>query len=223
MDLPLGFQDAYAPANLRFLAEGLLVTLGVSVLAIAFSFVLGCLVGIVRYARVPVAARLLGIGVELIRNLPLLLLIFFTRFALPEIGIRMSVFWCAVTALTVFEAAMISEIVRGGLRSVDKGQIEAARASGLTYTQCLRHIILPQALRRMVPPTVSQFISLIKDTSLAVIISLPELMHHAKILTGVRYDFVIPVLLAVAVMYFAVNYLLSLVAKKLETREPERA
>ena len=85
-------------------------------------------------------------------------------------------------ALTVFESAMLAEIVRGGLNSIEKGQMEAARSSGLTYVQALRTVILPQALRRMVPNLVSQFISLLKDTSLAVVIALPELLHHAKII-----------------------------------------
>ena len=119
--------------------------------------------------------QLLAFIVEIIRNLPLLLIIFFTYFALPEAGLKLEITTAAIVALTIFEAAMISEIVRSGLLSIEKGQIEAARASGLSYIQALRHIILPQALRRMVPPLVSQFISLLKDTSLAVVISLPEL------------------------------------------------
>jgi putative glutamine transport system permease protein len=121
--------------------------------------------------------------------------------------------------MSIFESAMIAEIVRGGLNSIDKGQVEASRSSGLNYMQTLRHILLPQALRRMVPPIVSQFISLVKDTSLAVVINLPELMHQSKIISSQMYDYVIPVLIEVALLYFMTNYALSLLAKRLEVRQ----
>ncbi|MGE7057253.1 ABC transporter permease subunit, partial [Paenibacillus glucanolyticus] len=98
-------------------------------------------------------------------------------------------------------------------------QIEAARASGLSYMQTLRHVILPLALRRMSPPMVSQFISLIKDTSLAVIISLPELMRNVQILSGSSYSYVIPALVFASLLYFTLNYLLSIIAKQLEARQ----
>ncbi|MBW7461864.1 ABC transporter permease subunit, partial [Paenibacillus sepulcri] len=94
----------------------------------------------------------------------------------------------------------------------------AARSSGLSYVRTLWHIILPQGLRRMVPPLVSQFISLLKDTSLAVIISLPELMNHSKIVIGQSYDYVFPVLLVAAILYFTVNYALSLLSRRFESR-----
>lgn len=114
---------------------------------------------------------------------------------------------------------MIAEIVRSGLSSVDKGHVEAARASGLSYMQTLRHIILPLGLRRMSPPMVSQFIALIKDTSLAVIISLPELMRNVQVLSGSSFAYVIPALIFASLLYFTVNYSLSLVAKRLEARQ----
>ena len=101
---------------------------------------------------------------------------------------------------------MLAEIVRGGLNSIEKGQMEAARSSGLTYVQALRTVILPQALRRMVPNLVSQFISLLKDTSLAVVIALPELLHHAKIIQAQQQSYVIPIFILIALMYFVVNY-----------------
>lgn len=113
---------------------------------------------------------------------------------------------------------MLAEIVRGGLNSIDKGQMEAARSSGLSYVQALRLIILPQALRRMVPNLVSQFISLLKDTSLAVVIALPELLHHAKIIQTQQTSYVIQIFILIAFMYFVVNYGLSLIAKRLELK-----
>lgn len=214
----MDFAGAYSWANIRFLLEGVFMTLQVALIAIGLSFAIAVVVGVLRYAKIFLISPALAVVVETIRNLPLLLIIFFAYFALPEIGIELSVTAAAITGLTVFESAMVSEIVRGGLHSVEKGQIEAARSTGLTYIQTMRHIILPQALRRMVPPIVSQFISLIKDTSLAVVISLPELINHAQIINGHNMNYVIPIYLLVAVMYFIVNYMLSIVSRRLENQ-----
>lgn len=214
----MDFRGAYTGDHILFLLKGLLVTLEIAVIAILLSFIIGSIVGTLRYTKIPVVSQLLAFIVEIIRNLPLLLIIFFTYFALPEAGLKLEITTAAIVALTIFEAAMISEIVRSGLLSIEKGQIEAARASGLSYVQTLWHIILPQALRRMVPPLVSQFISLLKDTSLAVVISLPELMHNAQIINGQNVNYMIPTLILVACMYFVVNYSLSLVSRKLESR-----
>ncbi|AZV59632.1 MULTISPECIES: amino acid ABC transporter permease [Peribacillus] len=214
----MDFAGAYTPDNLKFLLEGFWVTLQVAFISIILSFIIGGLVGIIRYAKVPVLSQILALIVETVRNLPLLLIIFFTYFALPEVRIKLEIIPAAIVALTIFESAMLSEVIRSGLKSIEKGQMEAARSSGLSYTQALIHIILPQALRRMVPPIVSQFISLLKDTSLAVVISLPELTHHGQIIYGQSQKYLIPILILVALMYFIVNYSLSLVAQRLELK-----
>lgn len=217
----MDFIGAYSQEHLAFLWDGFLVTLYVAFISIILSFFFGLIAGTLRYAKVPVLSQLIAVLVETIRNLPLLLIIFFTFFALPEIGIKLEITAAAITALTIFESAMLSEIIRSGLKSIDKGQIEAARSSGLSYTQTLFFIVMPQALRRMVPPIVSQFISLLKDTSLAVVIALPELIHNAQIINGQSADgsYFFPIILLAALMYFAVNYSLSLAARRLEVRQ----
>ncbi|MET0785520.1 MAG: amino acid ABC transporter permease [Paenisporosarcina sp.] len=212
------FIEVYTPDNLKFLLEGFWVTLKVAGISIVLSFILGGIIGTIRYAKIPIVSQLLTVIVETIRNLPLLLIIFFTYFALPELGIDMEIMTAAIAALTIFESAMLSEIIRSGLNSIEKGQIEAGRSSGLNYTQTLTHIVMPQALRRMVPPIVSQFISLLKDTSLAVVIALPELLHNGQILYAQKGS-VIPVFVMVAFMYFIVNYVLSLIARRLELKQ----
>lgn len=214
----MDFLGAFSSQNLLFLLEGFYVTLKVAFISIIFSFIIGGLLGTFRFAKIPFLSKILAVVVETIRNLPLLLIILFTYFALPEIGINLSITVSAIVALTVFESAMLAEIVRGGLNSIEKGQMEAARSSGLSYVQALRLIILPQALRRMVPNLVSQFISLLKDTSLAVVIALPELLHHAKIIQAQQTSYVIPIFILIAFMYFVVNYGLSLIAKRLELK-----
>ncbi|PFN98748.1 glutamine ABC transporter permease [Bacillus sp. AFS076308] len=219
MDVLAPFIEVYKLDNFKFLLEGFGVTLKVAAISIVLSFIIGGLIGTLRYARIPVVSPLLAVVVETIRNLPLLLIIFFAYFALPEIGIEMEITTAAIAALTVFESAMLSEIIRSGLNSIEKGQIEAARASGLNYIQTLRYIIVPQALRRMVPPIVSQFISLLKDTSLAVVIALPDLLHNGQIIYAQKGSYVIPVFVIVALLYFIVNYALSLVARRLEIKQ----
>lgn len=215
----MDFIGAYSFDHLKFLLQGFGVTLLVAGIAIILSFIIGGAIGTARYAKIPVASQVLAVGVETIRNLPLLLIIFFTFFALPEVGLKLPVTTAAIVALTIFESAMLSEIIRSGLNSIEKGQIEAARSSGLSYVQTIRYIVMPQALRRMVPPIVSQFISLLKDTSLAVVISLPELTHNAQIIYGQKDGYVIPMLVILAFMYFTVNYLLSILAGKLELKK----
>ncbi|GIN74124.1 glutamine ABC transporter permease [Bacillus sp. J14TS2] len=214
----MDFSGAFSPGNLAFLMEGFYVTLKVAVVSIIFSFIIGGILGTIRFTRVPVISQIAVVIVEAIRNLPLLLIILFTYLALPEIGINLSITVSAIVALVVFESSMIAEIVRGGLNSIEKGQMEAARSSGLTYLQALRKIILPQALTRMVPNLVSQFISLLKDTSLAVVIALPEMLHHAKIIQAQDLNFVIPIFILIAIIYFVVNYILSLIARRLELK-----
>ncbi|WP_353855112.1 amino acid ABC transporter permease [Bacillus sp. Bos-x628] len=215
----MDFLGAYQPDHLVFLLEGFAVTLKVAFISIILSFVIGLIIGTLRFVQIPVLSKVLAVIVETIRNLPLLLIIFFTYFALPEIGIKLSITVSAITALTVFESAMLSEIIRSGLKSIDKGQVEAARSSGFTYIQTLKMIMMPQALRRMVPPIVSQFISLLKDTSLAVVIALPELLHHAQILNGQSQSYLLPIFLLSALLYFIVNFGLSLIARRLEYRQ----
>lgn len=214
----MSFSDAFSFINLRFLFDGLLVTIEVSIVSIILSFLFGALFGTVRFSNIPFLSRIVGLIVDVIRNLPLLLIIFFTYFALPQIGIKFDIFWSAVVALTIFESAMLSEIFRAGLNAVPKGQMEAGLSTGLSYLQVMFAILIPQAFRSMIPAIVSQLISLVKDTSLAVIISLPEFTHNAKIIYGQNSNYVIPMYIALTAGYFIVCYLLSLLSKYLETK-----
>lgn len=210
--------NAYSFINMRFLLEGAWVTVQVSVISIVLSSILGMILGIVRYIRVKILSAALGFVIDIIRNLPLILIMFFTYFGLPNIGFKPVPFWAAIIALTIFEAAMIAEIVRAGIESIPDGQMEGALANGLTFWQALRYIIVPQAIQNMIPALVSQFISLVKDTSLATIIVLPDLMNHAQIIYGQNTNYTIPMFIALAVMYFVVCYSLSLLSNYFERR-----
>ncbi|AWD63041.1 glutamine ABC transporter permease [Limosilactobacillus reuteri] len=209
------FIDAYSWINIRFLLEGLWITIEVSVISIIISFILGTFLGIIRYANIKYLSAIVGFIIDIIRNLPLLLIIFFTYFGLPNIGIKPEIIPAAIMALSIFESAMVAEIVRSGINSIDYGQTEGALANGLTKWQALQIIVLPQAIKNMMPALVSQFISLVKDTSLATIIVLPELMYHAQIIYGQNTNYIIPMFVALAVLYFIVCYSLSLFARYL--------
>lgn len=210
------FIDAYSWINIRFLLQGLGITIEISVTSIICSFIIGTLLGIIRYAKIKYLSAIIGFIIDLIRNLPLLLIIFFTYFGLPNIGVKPEIIPAAIMALTVFESSMVAEIVRSGINSIDYGQTEGALANGLTKWQALRLIVLPQAIKNMLPALVSQFISLVKDTSLATIIVLPELMYHAQIIYGQNTNYIIPMFVALAVLYFIVCYSLSLLARYLD-------
>ncbi|MFD1426480.1 putative glutamine transport system permease protein [Kroppenstedtia sanguinis] len=214
----MDLENTFSSTSLSFLLEGFLVTLQVALVAILFSFIFGILLGVCRYTRVPVLSHLATAYIEIVRNLPLLLIIFFGYFGLREWGLKLPVTFSVIVSMTLFTSALLAEIVRSGLNSVDKGLVEASRSQGFTYMQTLRHIVLPLGLKRTIPPLVSQFISLIKDTSLAVVISLPEMTHNAQIIYNKHYNATIPILILVALLYFIVNYSLSRASRRLEKK-----
>ena len=173
----------FAPENLIFLGRGLVMTLEVSVISIVLSFIFGVLLAFGRLSKVSWISVPSTLYIETMRALPVLLVIFFTYFALPQlIGVKLNPFWAGVTAMSVFTASLIAEIVRAGIVSVDRGLTEAALSQGLEPSQVMRFITLPIALRRMMPALVSQFITLLKDTSLTSVIGIIELTRAAQII-----------------------------------------
>ena len=212
------FIHAYSWINIRFLLQGLWVTIYVSLISIALSFILGLVFGFIRYVKIKYLSAVVGFVIDIIRNLPLLLIIFFTYFGLPELGIVTNPTVASIIALVVFEGAMLAEIVRSGIAAVDPGLMEGARSNGMTYMQAMYHVIIPQALNKMIPSLLSQFVSLVKDTSLATIIVLPELLIHAQIIYSQNTTYLIPMYVIIAIMYFIVCFSLSMIAKHLQSK-----
>lgn len=210
--------DAYSAVNLKFLLQGLWVTVEISIISVIFSMIFGSILGIIRYSKFPYLSKIVGLIIDIIRNLPLLLIIFFVYFGLPAFGFKPDTIPAAILAMTVFESMMIAEIIRSGIQAVDIGQMEASRAMGMHYGQAMWHIVLPQAYKKMIPALVSQLISLIKDTSLATIIVVPELMQHAQVIYGQNANYIVPMYLALAILYFIVCYALSLISKVIDRR-----
>ncbi|HET7580765.1 MAG TPA: amino acid ABC transporter permease [Bacillales bacterium] len=214
------FLDAYSWSNLVFLAKGVVMTLLLAFAAITVSFLIGAVLAIFRYSKTPVLGLFAFIYTEVIRNTPLILILFFTFFGLPELNlpIEIPLFWKLAIGLIIFEISQLAEIVRGGLNSIEEGQLEAAHSQGLTYMQILLHIILPQAFKRMIPAIVGQFITIVKDTSYTAMFGLLEILNRAQIIWNHQLSFIFPVILLVAILYFVINFLLSSFSLQLEKR-----
>jgi glutamate transport system permease protein len=207
----------------RLLARGLAATLRAALLAMALSMAVGALLAVGRLSRRRWLARPVGAWVELFRGLPLLLLILFVFLGLPALGVTVSTFWALVVGLTLYNSAVIGEIFRAGILSLPKGQTEAAYAIGLRRGQTLRTILLPQAIRRMLPALVSQLVTLLKDTSLGFVIGYAELLRSGR--TAVEFlggKYSIPIYTAMAVLYIAVNGSLSFLARWLDRSTRQR-
>jgi His/Glu/Gln/Arg/opine family amino acid ABC transporter permease subunit len=193
-------------------------TLRLAVPAIVLGFILGTAIGLARLARarwiyIPAAAY-----VEFFRGVPLVMVIFWFWFMIPVlVGKSLPEYSVALTAFVIFEAAYLAEIVRSGIQSVPRGQVEAATATGLTRAQMMRHVILPQALRNMMPALVTQFIVLLKDTSLASIIGYVDLTKAAQIVNN-REIRPFELYLFIAVIYWLCSYGMSRYARHWEHR-----
>src|SRR5688500_17050111 len=201
----------------RFLLSGVQVTFTMAAIAIAVSLVLGLLLALLRLSSVAPVRWAATLWIEVIRALPVLLLIFFASLWLPRMGLPVDPFAAGTIALSLYTASVNADIMRAGILSIDRGQVEAARSLGLSYRQTMRHVVLPQALRRMIPPQVSQLVTLIKDTSLTAVIGVLELTRRSQILyQSEQPPNPLQALFVAACIYFAVNFTLSRVTSRWE-------
>ena len=201
---------------LPVLMHGVVLTLRLSVLSTGVAIIVGLFAGLCRISKNPVVSFLAAAYVEFLRGIPLLVFLMFIYFGLGsfvELGSKVA----AVLGLGIFSGAFVAEIVRAGIQSIPRGQMEAARSSGMTYFQAMRLIILPQALRRILPPLAGQFIFLIKDSSLVSVISEYELTLQARnaIIASFRS---FELWTFTAFLYFAMTFTLSQVFRAFERR-----
>ena len=193
-------------------------TLRLAIPAIALGFVLGIFVGLARLARARAISLPATLYVEFFRGVPLVVVIFWIWFIVPQLlCVPIPEYGVALTAFVIFEAAYFGEIVRAGIQSVPRGQVEAATALGLTRAQTMRSVVLPQAIRNMVPSLVTQMIVLFKDTSLASIIGYVDLTKAAQIVNN-REIRPFELYLFIAVVYWVCTYSMSQVARRFERR-----
>jgi polar amino acid transport system permease protein len=198
------------------LALGLWLTLKISAVSLVFSLGLGVIAGLGRVARNPAARHLATTYVELVRGTPLLVQIFIFYFFVGTV-LSLSAFAAGVAALSVFTGAYVAEIVRAGIEGVPRGQMEAARSLGMSYSQAMRFVVLPQAFRRSLPPLAGQFINLIKDSSLVSIMALTDLTKAGREVVSSTFS-PFEVWFTVALMYLLLTGGLSLLVRRLERR-----
>jgi polar amino acid transport system permease protein len=198
---------------------GVGLTLYLAVVSLALSFIGGLVLGLLSVSR----NRLLRWGsmtvIQTIRGMPLLMVIFWMFFLLPAmLGGGMTAAWTIISALTLFTSAYMSEIVRAGITGIPKGQMEAAISTGLSHGQAMFYIILPQALRNMIPSFVNQFVSMIKDTSLAFIVGVTELTQIATQINNRTMLYPTEIFIFIAVIYFIICFAFTELSRWLERR-----
>lgn len=211
--MDMEFIAEYAPMY----AEAAKLTIGIGLAGIAISFVIGIFCALVQYYKVPVLKKVVGAYIELSRNTPLLVQLFFLYFGLPKIGIVISAEACAVVGLSFLGGSYMSEAFRSGLESVEKIQMESGLSIGLTHSQVMRYIVFPQALSVSVPALCANVIFLIKETSVFSAVALADLMYVAKDLIGLYYK-TDEALLMLVIAYLVLLLPVSIGAALLERR-----
>jgi polar amino acid transport system permease protein len=202
---------------------GLVLTVILAVLGVALAFPLGVLLALARVSRFRLLYWPATALVYVMRGLPLIMLIFWVYFFLPVlVGRPVSGFSTMLATLVIYEGAYLSEIVRAGIESLPRGQMEAARAVGLSWLQAMRRVVLPQAIYNMVPAMLSQFVSTIKETSLGYVISVNELTFSASQVNSTLLTKPFPVYAVLAAIYFLLCFSLTQVARLLERRVARR-
>ncbi|XWN32862.1 MAG: amino acid ABC transporter permease [Devosia sp.] len=203
---------------LPYIVMGIPLTLAIWVLSFGLGTVMALGLAVVRTRRTPVLNQFAIAFIEFFRITPPLLHVIWVYYAFPmAFGIRLSGFSVAVIALSGSTAALMAEVFRSGLQSVPHGQSWAAKVLGLNSAQALRYVILPQTLRLIMPPTVGIMVIALKETSLAAIIAVPEMMHRAQVISAQTFK-PLEVLTLVAFLYFVLTYPLILYAGRLERR-----
>jgi polar amino acid transport system permease protein len=201
--------------SLPYLWHGLLVTLVVSALVVVLSLLFGVVLGtIITYGPVPLrwAIRIYS---DVIRGIPVLVLIFSVYYGLPPLGINLDNFVSAVTALTLFTTAQVVEITRGALQSIHFGQTEAGKAIGLGFWPRMIHIVFPQAVRRFLPPWINNVTDAVKGSALVSLVGIVDLMMSIQQVIGRIYE-PMPLYVLGTLIYFAINYSLSSLSRQLE-------
>ncbi len=172
----------------KILVVGLRNTVQLAAVSLVFATVLGLILAVVRRLKNKLLDALIIVYVDLFRALPTIVLFMIVYYMLPFLGLSFALFWAAVVALTINGAAYFEEIFRAGIEAIDRGQWEASRALGLNFPQTMAHVILPQAIRIVIPPATSNSLELVKTTVLASVISMPDLLYKGQQAAGLWYN-----------------------------------
>jgi len=207
----------YIVSLIPILSKGAVVTIELTVISVVFGTIFGLFLSLMKISNSSVLKKFSSFYIYVIRGTPLLLQLFAIYYGLPFFGINLSPFLSAVSGMSLNSAAYIAEIIRAGIESIDKGQMEAAKALGMSYYQAMRRIILPQAFKRIIPPMGNEFIALLKDSSLVSSIAMTDLMRAALQMYSNSFR-PVEVFLTAGILYLVLTTVFTMLFGRVERR-----
>ncbi|AUU69227.1 TPA: ABC transporter permease subunit [Staphylococcus aureus] len=209
-----GFISKYG----SFFLKGIKITILISLIGVALGSILGAFVALMKLSKIKIISWIASIYIEILRGTPMLVQVFIVFFGITAaLGLDISTLVCGTIALVINSSAYIAEIIRAGINAVDKGQMEAARSLGLNYRQTMKSVIMPQAIKNILPALGNEFVTLIKESSIVSTIGVGEIMFNAQVVQGISFDPFTPLLVAAA-LYFVLTFVLTRIMNMIEGR-----
>lgn len=209
-----GFISKYG----SFFLKGIKITILISLIGVALGSILGAFVALMKLSKIKIISWIASIYIEILRGTPMLVQVFIVFFGITAaLGLDISALVCGTIALVINSSAYIAEIIRAGINAVDKGQMEAARSLGLNYRQTLKSVIMPQAIKNILPALGNEFVTLIKESSIVSTIGVGEIMFNAQVVQGISFDPFTPLIVAAA-LYFVLTFVLTRIMNMIEGR-----
>lgn len=209
-----GFISKYG----SFFLKGIKITILISLIGVALGSILGAFVALMKLSKIKIISWIASIYIEILRGTPMLVQVFIVFFGITAaLGLDISALVCGTIALVINSSAYIAEIIRAGINAVDKGQMEAARSLGLNYRQTMKSVIMPQAIKNILPALGNEFVTLIKESSIVSTIGVGEIMFNAQVVQGISFGPFTPLLVAAA-LYFVLTFVLTRIMNMIEGR-----
>lgn len=209
-----GFISKYG----SFFLKGIKITILISLIGVALGSILGAFVALMKLSKIKIISWIASIYIEILRGTPMLVQVFIVFFGITAaLGLDISALVCGTIALVINSSAYITEIIRAGINAVDKGQMEAARSLGLNYRQTMKSVIMPQAIKNILPALGNEFVTLIKESSIVSTIGVGEIMFNAQVVQGISFDPFTPLIVAAA-LYFVLTFVLTRIMNMIEGR-----
>ncbi|HDD4328129.1 TPA: ABC transporter permease subunit [Staphylococcus aureus] len=209
-----GFISKYG----SFFLKGIKITILISLIGVALGSILGAFVALMKLSKIKIISWIASIYIEILRGTPMLVQVFIVFFGITAaLGLDISALVCGTIALVINSSAYIAEIIRAGITAVDKGQMEAARSLGLNYRQTMKSVIMPQAIKNILPALGNEFVTLIKESSIVSTIGVGEIIFNAQVVQGISFDPFTPLLVAAA-LYFVLTFVLTRIMNMIEGR-----
>lgn len=209
-----GFISKYG----SFFLKGIKITILISLIGVALGSILGAFVALMKLSKIKIISWIASIYIEILRGTPMLVQVFIVFFGITAaLGLDISALVCGTIALIINSSAYIAEIIRAGINAFDKGQMEAARSLGLNYRQTMKSVIMPQAIKNILPALGNEFVTLIKESSIVSTIGVGEIMFNAQVVQGISFDPFTPLLVAAA-LYFVLTFVLTRIMNMIEGR-----